>query len=129
LPYRFTSNPIGMEVLLVTSRDTKRWVLPKGNIVRGLSAPASAAHEAEEEAGILGAASPIAIGTYRYCKRRRNGTSSMVDVDVFPLAVTTELDEWEEQDERERRWFLLEDAAQAVDEPDLRDLIRHFQAK
>lgn len=114
--------------MLVTSRETKRWVLPKGNIVKGLSPHASAAHEAEEEAGIIGASCPTAVGSYRYRKRRRNGASLMVDVEVFPLAVTTELDEWEEQDERERRWFSLMDAAEAVDEAELRDIIRNFRA-
>ena len=115
-------------MLLVTSRETRRWVLPKGNPVHGLSLHASAAHEAEEEAGILGAACPTPIGSYRYRKRRRNGASLMVTVDVFPIAVTEQLDEWEEQDQRERRWFTLAEAADAVDEPDLKQLIRNFKA-
>ncbi|MEN3950912.1 DUF47 family protein [Iodidimonas sp. SYSU 1G8] len=113
---------------MVTSRETKRWVLPKGNLVTGLSDHASAAHEAEEEAGVRGAACPTPIGTYRYRKKRRNGASLMVDVAVFPIAVTNELDEWKEQDWRERRWFSLSAAADAVDEPDLKLLIRNFRA-
>ena len=114
--------------MLVTSRETKRWVLPKGNQISGLAPHASAAHEAEEEAGVIGAACPTSIGHYRYRKRRRNGASLMLDVEVFPIAVTTELDEWDEQDERERRWFTLAEAASAVDEPDLQQLIRNFKA-
>ncbi|MGE0665474.1 MAG: DUF47 family protein [Sphingomonadales bacterium] len=117
-----------MSVLLVTSMETKRWVLPKGNLVKGLSAHASAAHEAEEEAGVLGAACPTSIGTYRYRKKRGNGASLMVDVDVFPIAVTDELEEWKEMDQRERRWFSLIEAADAVDEPDLKGIIRGFRA-
>jgi predicted phosphate transport protein (TIGR00153 family) len=117
-----------VSVLLVTSIETKRWVLPKGNLVKGLSAHASAAHEAEEEAGVLGAACPTAIGTYRYRKKRANGASLLVDVDVFPIAVTDELEEWKERDRRERRWFSLVDAANAVDEPDLKGIIRNFNA-
>ena len=115
-------------MLLVTSRETKRWVLPKGNLVAGLSAHASAAHEALEEAGILGATCPTPIGSYRYRKTRRNGASLMIDVEVFPVAVTAELAEWEEDDQRERRWFPLADAADAVNEPDLKLLIRSFRA-
>ncbi|WP_346327399.1 DUF47 family protein [Iodidimonas sp. SYSU 1G8] len=130
LPYRTVGGALDapVNILLVTSRETKRWVLPKGNLVTGLSDHASAAHEAEEEAGVRGAACPTPIGTYRYRKKRRNGASLMVDVAVFPIAVTNELDEWKEQDWRERRWFSLSAAADAVDEPDLKLLIRNFRA-
>lgn len=115
-----------MRVLLVTSRQTRRWVIPKGNSAAGLTAHAAAALEAEEEAGIRGLVCPVPLGSYRYRKRRNNGASLMVDVDVFPLAVSAELASWKEQAERERRWFTLAEAADAVDEPDLGDLIRSF---
>ena len=130
MPYRTTSDAIDapVEIMLVTSRETKRWVLPKGNPIAGLSAHASAAHEAEEEAGIRGAACPTPIGQYSYRKKKRTGASLMLTVDVFPVLVTTELDDWEEMEERERRWFPLAEAAAAVDEPDLKQLILHFRA-
>jgi predicted phosphate transport protein (TIGR00153 family) len=112
--------------MLVTSRGTGRWVIPKGNVGPASSLHAAAAAEAEEEAGVCGALCPVPIGTYRYRKRRGSGASLMVDVDVFPLAVTQELDDWPERAERERRWFLLADAAEVVDEPDLRELIHSF---
>lgn len=114
--------------MLITSRETKRWVIPKGNIGSGLTAHRAAAEEAEEEAGIVGAVCPTPLGSFRYRKRRRNGAQLMVDVEVFPLAVTRELDDWKEKGQRERRWFNLHDAANAVEEPDLRDLIRSFGA-
>jgi uncharacterized protein Yka (UPF0111/DUF47 family) len=82
--------------------------------------------EAEEEAGVCGPVCPTPLGSYRYRKRRGSGASLMIDVDVFPLAVTRELPRWKEQSERERRWFTLSEAAAAVDEPDLRDLIGSF---
>lgn len=128
LPYRFggAGKDGPTEILLITSRGTGRWVIPKGNPLTGLSRHASAAIEAEEEAGVLGAVCPIAIGSYHYRKRRANGASVMLDVEVFPLAVTKELGEWKEQDERERRWFPFEDAAGVVDEPDLQALIKSF---
>jgi hypothetical protein len=84
--------------------------------------------EAEEEAGVRGPVCPTPIGSYRYRKRRNNGASLMVDVEVFPLSVTHELDDWKERDQRERHWFTLAEAANAVDEPDLRELIRSFAA-
>ena len=130
LPYR-TDGAGGyatVRVMLVTSRDSGRWVIPKGNIGSGRMLHAAAALEAEEEAGVCGAICPTPLGSYRYRKRRGNGASLMVDVDVFPLAVTHELDSWKEQGQRQRRWFALHDAAAAVDEPDLRNLIRTFAA-
>lgn len=128
LPYRTEGNAIDapVRVLLVTSRESGRWVIPKGNHTSGMSAHAAAALEAEEEAGVLGLVCPTPIGSYRYRKRRRSGASLMVDVDVFPLAVNEELDRWKEQGQRERRWFPLAEAAAAVEESDLRDLIRSF---
>ncbi|MEP6786129.1 MAG: DUF47 family protein [Sphingomonadales bacterium] len=128
LPYRLEpdTDGAGIKVLLVTSRGTGRWVIPKGNIDAGLSPHASAALEAQEEAGVRGALCPIPLGSYRYRKRRSSGASLMVDVEVFPLAVNDELPTWKEQAERERKWFTLSDAADAIDEPDLRDLIRSF---
>jgi 8-oxo-dGTP pyrophosphatase MutT (NUDIX family) len=128
LPYR-TSGPASdapVDILMVTSRETRRWVIPKGNVMRSVAPHHAAAIEAEEEAGVRGAVGPAPIGSYRYCKKRRGGASLMLNVDVFPLAVTEELDSWKEQGERERRWFSLEDAALAVEEEDLAALIRGF---
>lgn len=130
MPYRPVSPAPGapIEVLLVTSRETRRWVLPKGNLIKGLSLHAAAAREALEEAGVEGAVCPAPIGSYRYRKTLRTGAALFVDVDVFPFAVTDELDTWPEQHERERRWFSLNEAMNAVDEPDLRELMRGFNA-
>ncbi|CAN5408313.1 hypothetical protein BH10PSE15_BH10PSE15_01870 [soil metagenome] len=128
MPYRAVGNAIEapINILLVTSRQSKRWVIPKGNHPAGITAHNAAALEAMEEAGVIGLVCPTPLGSYRYRKRRGNGASLMIDVDVFPLAVNTELGAWKEQPQRERRWFSLADAANAVDEPDLRDLIRSF---
>jgi predicted phosphate transport protein (TIGR00153 family) len=113
--------------MLITTRGTKaRWVLPKGNLGPGATPHVSAAREAQEEAGVLGAVCPVPLGSYRYRKRQGSGASLMVDVDVFPLAITDELDAWKEQGERERRWFSLDEASAAVDEQDLGILIHTF---
>ncbi len=112
----------------MTSRQSRRWVIPKGNVGAGVAPHIAAAMEAEEEAGVRGLICPTPLGSYRYRKRRGSGASLMADVDVFPLAVTSELTDWKEKDERDRRWFTLAEAAGAVAEPDLRDLIRSFGA-
>lgn len=131
LPYRTRSPAVDapIDILLITSRETRRWVVPKGNPMKGTPPHSAAAIEAEEEAGVLGAACPTPLGSYRYRKRRNSGASVWTDVDVFPFAVTEELDTWNEQHQRERRWFSLAEAANAVDEPDLAALIRSFGAR
>ena len=130
LPYRARGAGIDapVSVLLVTSRETKRWVIPKGNRASATQPHAAAAIEAEEEAGVRGAVCPTPLGSFRYRKTRKTGASLMVDVDVYPLAVTQELESWKEASERQRRWFSLASAADAVEEPDLADLIRSFDA-
>ena len=130
LPYRNVGQGLDapVQILLVTSRETKRWVIPKGNFANTIVPHAAAAQEAEEEAGVRGAVCPTPLGSYRYRKRKGSGASLMADVEVFPLAVTQELKDWKEKGQRQRRWFSLSEAAKAVDEPDLRDLIRSFGA-
>jgi predicted phosphate transport protein (TIGR00153 family) len=117
-----------VQVLLVTSRESGRWVIPKGNFANTASPHFAAAQEAEEEAGVRGAVCPTPLGTYRYRKRKGSGAALMADVEVFPLAVSEELSDWKEKKQRQRRWFSLSDAANAVEEPDLRDLIRSFNS-
>ncbi|WP_253201529.1 DUF47 family protein [Sphingomonas quercus] len=128
MPYRFegaiSDSPI--QVLLITSRESGRWVIPKGNPLPGLAAHNAAAVEAEEEAGVQGLVCPTPLGSYRYRKRRKNGASLMIDVDVFPLAVHRELPSWKEQGQRKRRWVALAEAARMVEEADLSDLISSF---
>jgi uncharacterized protein Yka (UPF0111/DUF47 family)/8-oxo-dGTP pyrophosphatase MutT (NUDIX family) len=126
LPYA-TDPDGGMRILLITSRETRRWVIPKGNRIKGLTAHRAAEIEAYEEAGIHGIACPAPLGRYSYDKRRRKGGSREAMVDVFPLAVTGQLRHWPEQGERELRWFPVAEAAKAVDEPDLRSIIAAFR--
>ena len=116
-----------MRVLLITSRETKRWVVPKGNRIIGLSGHEAAAQEAFEEAGISGIACPAPIGSYRYAKRRKDGRNRTATVAVYPLAVVRQADAWPEQDQRDCAWFALPEAAGAVEEPDLGALIARFR--
>lgn len=112
-----------VRVLLVTSRETKRFVIPKGWPWPGVKDYKAAAEEAREEAGIKGKIGKKPIGTYTYDKRRPTGTVP-VRVKVFLLEVEKELDDWPEAKQRERTWFTMTKAAEAVAEPELAELIR-----
>ncbi len=126
LPYRMDPEG-GLQILLVTSRQTGRWVIPKGNPIAGLTPYDSAAREAYEEAGIEGEVAEAAIGAYRYRKRIRFGIPRLARVKVFPLRVTRELPQWPEAHQRRRQWFAGAAAASAVDETGLRRLILGFR--
>jgi predicted phosphate transport protein (TIGR00153 family) len=116
-----------MRVMLITSRETQRWVIPKGNPIKGLRAHEAAAQEAYEEAGVEGIPCPTVVGAYTYTKRRKTGVARSITVDVFPFSVTGQAEEWPEQDERTTAWFTLPNAAAAVDEPELKGIIARFR--
>lgn len=128
MPYRVPGDGLvtSVEILLVTSRGTGRWVMPKGNRGKREAAHLAAAREALEEAGVTGTVHPEPIGAYFYSKITRSGAAVRTQVRVFPLAVTAELPEWAESGERTRGWFSLHEAAQLVDEADLGSLILGF---
>jgi 8-oxo-dGTP pyrophosphatase MutT (NUDIX family) len=116
-------------VLLITSRGTRRWVLPKGWRKRKVAASEQAAREAYEEAGLIGEIGQRAIGHYRYDKWLRSGRAVSCRVDVFPLDVTDRLDNWPEKAEREAAWFTPAEAAARVDEPGLAEILRQVDGK
>jgi 8-oxo-dGTP pyrophosphatase MutT (NUDIX family) len=123
LPWRQAS---GLEILLITSRETRRWVIPKGWPIPGKSAAESAAQEAYEEAGIRGQMAAQAMGHYFYSKRQRGGAKKRFRVEVFAMEVTEVLGEWPEAHERARQWLSPEEAVALVEEPELAALIRTF---
>jgi 8-oxo-dGTP pyrophosphatase MutT (NUDIX family) len=126
LPYRLDHEG-RMEVMLITSRRTQRWVIPKGNPMKGMQAQESAACEAFEEAGLIGLAAPEAIGIFCYRKRRSSGAE--LKVTVFPMLVTDEAKDWPERQERERRWLDPKTASVLVHAPGLKKLILAFEPK
>lgn len=113
--------------MLITSRETKRWVIPKGNAIAGLKPHEAAAEEAFEEAGLTGIGCPAALGSFRYDKRLSRGGVRPTSVQVFPLAVVRQAEVWPELGERVCQWFSLSDAAEAVDEPELKTMITEFR--
>jgi len=117
----------GLEVLLITSLNSKRWILPKGWPEADLTPSQNAAREAFEEAGVTGKIAAHAIGHYHYLKEKREGTGMPVRVDVFALAVTKQLDDWPEKDMRTLAWMPLNEAIAKVSEPGVRQLLKNFQ--
>lgn len=115
-------------VLLITSRDTGRWVVPRGNPIPGLPPHLAAAQEAFEEAGVRGPVTSEQVGQYGYRKTRRSGRGVRARVTLFPLRVEEELADWPEAHQRTRRWFSPAEAADAVIEPELKALLVSFGA-
>jgi 8-oxo-dGTP pyrophosphatase MutT (NUDIX family) len=122
LPYRRGANGT-FEVMLVTSRETGRWVVPKGWPIRGLRPPDSAAREAMEEAGLAGRIGHRSIGFYHYEKRLADGSAVPCAVETFAFEVEKQFTSWPEQDQRHTQWFELRAAADAVHEPELSAMI------
>jgi 8-oxo-dGTP pyrophosphatase MutT (NUDIX family) len=109
-------------VLLVTSRDTGRWVIPKGWRWPGHSDSEASAREAWEEAGVTGTIGSKRIGRFKY-KKRLQRSEIAVTVDVYRLDVERAVRAWPEGHYRKRRWFRLSEAAELVDERDLKALL------
>lgn len=111
------------EVLMVTSRDTGRWVIPKGWPMAGKKDWDAAAIEAMEEAGVTGAVESDALGTYTYFKRQSRHFD-LIEVVVYRLKVKKQLSDWPERRERRARWFRPSLAAELVQEPGLSGILR-----
>ena len=114
--------------LLVTSRSTGRWVLPKGWTKGRIGPVETAVLEAFEEAGLKGEIRAESVGSYTYFKQMPDGSQVKCKVDVFPMHVERELDFWPEDTQRLRRWFFARDAARLVQESELSDLLKNLDA-
>ncbi|SMG24920.1 NUDIX hydrolase [Paracoccus sp. J56] len=117
------------EVLLVTSRGTRRWIVPKGWPMPGRSLADAARQEAWEEAGVKGRVDQTEIGRYRYDKDQDRGFAIPVEVRVFPLYVDKLERNFPEAHERTRRWFPPEDAARLVAETGLQQILHDLPFK
>jgi ADP-ribose pyrophosphatase YjhB (NUDIX family) len=121
IPFRVNASG-EIEVMLVTSRTTVRFIVPKGWPMKGKSGRRAATIEAQEEAGVLGKTQKEPAGAYSYWKRLAN-RFVRVDVIVYLLEVTEELANWPEAKRRQRAWLAPADAAMLIDEPDLSTLV------
>jgi len=127
LPWRQRSDG-SIELLLITSRSTGRWIIPKGRLMNGKSLAEAAAIEAFEEAGVKGPADERPIGSFDHLKQDRLLGPVPYRVVVHPLAVEQVLAQWPERGERQRRWFAPDEAAERVESAQLADLMRRFDA-
>ena len=126
LPYRFTENA-ALEVLLVTTRQTKRWIIPKGWPIKGLKPAKSAAREAFEEAGVRGKVGGKSLGAFAYDKLIDElGIRVICEVRVFPLLATRQSEVWPESEQRTIQWVEPTKAASLIKEPGLKKLVAAF---
>lgn len=116
----------GLRVLLITSRDTGRWVIPKGWPTRQHSEAWAAAREAYEEAGLRGEICERSVGHYVYPKRFRAGMSFPCLVRVYPLEARERVKIYPETGQRRVKWFSPAKAARKVREPELAQILRDF---
>jgi 8-oxo-dGTP pyrophosphatase MutT (NUDIX family) len=112
--------------MLVTSRETRRWIIPKGWPQKGKAPHHSAAREAYEEAGVVGAVGRRSVGSFAYKKRFNNGRVMACEVHVFPLKVKRQRKQWPERRQREVKWVSAKEAAKKVQEPKLSAIIRRL---
>lgn len=126
LPWR-RSKRGKLKILLITSRERGRWILPKGWPMKGKTPAQAAAQEAFEEAGVIGDPGPEAIGEYTYVKMLRDGSSADCSVILFGLHVHNMLINWPESTQRTRRWFTIAEAAETVSDGELGQVLRRMQ--
>lgn len=115
-----------VQVAMVTSRGTRRWVLPKGWPMDGATPAAAAAQEAYEEAGLQGKVLDVCLGIYSYTKGMGDGDDLPCVVAIFPLEVKKVLKSWPEDSQRTRKWFSTKKAASLVASPELKRILREF---
>lgn len=117
-----------VEILLITSNQTGRFIVPKGWPMKGKSGRKAAQIEAMQEAGVAGKALAEPLGAYRYWKRLADSFVP-VEVTVYLLPVAGFLPKWRESSRRQRAWLGRDDAATLIDEPDLAALVRSMDVE
>jgi 8-oxo-dGTP pyrophosphatase MutT (NUDIX family) len=127
LPYRFTAFA-ALEILIVTTRQSKRWIIPKGWPIKGLTLSKSAAREAFEEAGARGKIGSRPIGTFTYTYRKAEDEAAEADceVKVFPMLVKRQNASWPEFEQRVTQWADPEKAVSLIAEPELKSIVAKF---
>ena len=129
LCYRVKKKTGDVEVLLLTSRDTGRWVIPKGWPMNGRCSYEVAAREAFEEAGVRGTVENQTLGAYSYPKVLKNGLKVTCKVQVYALEVSEISKNFKEKGERKTEWVSCDEAVQRVHEPELRSLLLQFKRR
>ncbi|MBN9435095.1 MAG: NUDIX hydrolase [Bosea sp.] len=112
----------GLEVCLVTTRETRRWTIPKGWPMKSKTDRQAAAIEARQEGGLVGKVGKAPIGSFLYWKRR-TAQLDLVEVAVYEMRVKEQLPTWKEAGQRYVMWFPVEAAAELVEEPGLKSIL------
>ena len=112
--------------MLVSTLDSGRWVIPKGWPMKGLASHEAAAREAFEEAGLIGQIAESSAGKFHYFKRRKNGAVWLCSVEVFPMQVKEQRRTWPEKSQRKTKWFPVAQAAMAVSDAELSELLLNW---
>jgi 8-oxo-dGTP pyrophosphatase MutT (NUDIX family) len=125
IAYRILDGKV--QVLLMTSRDTGRWIIPRGNINGRSTPPEAAEKEAYEEAGVRGTiTSSIPLGFYTYVKQLGSGEAREAAVEVYLLRIREQLKKWPEKGERKLSWVSTKEAVDLVEEPGVIPLLRRL---
>ncbi len=125
--YRFDHGDL--RILLITTRETGRWIVPKGWPIDGLKPAKTAEWEAWEEAGVVGSCEAQSIGRYTYLKRRPSKGNVLCAVELFPVRVESLAESFPERTERRRKWFSPKKAAARVHQKDLARVLLDFHCK
>jgi predicted NUDIX family NTP pyrophosphohydrolase len=126
LPFRV--NDTDVEIMLITTRQKRRWSVPKGSRIKKKKPHRVAEVEAFEEAGLAGAASKRALGSFRHRKQRGKRKLNL-DVHLFPMKVRKQLKSWPEKGERDAIWLPAQEAARLAHKRQLGRLIARFRAR
>lgn len=129
LCFRYMESGREIEILVITSRDSGRWIVPKGWPMKGKEPHAAAAIEAWEEAGVRGKVRRAPIGRYTYLKELENGKVVSCVVDMFQMEVKEILNEFKEQGQRRLDWVSPDEAARRVREIELKSLLVNFRPR
>ncbi|WP_040674884.1 NUDIX hydrolase [Rhizobium grahamii] len=127
LCFRYRNGEPSIEILVVTSRDSGRWIIPKGWPIEGKAAHESAAIEAWEEAGVRGKVRKKPVGRYTYLKLLGDGDVAPCIVDIFQIEIRKESNDFKERGERTLEWVSPDEAARRVREVELKSLLVEFK--
>ena len=127
LPWRVSNG--SLQVLLVTTRNTRRWIVPKGWPIAHHAPSECAAREAFEEAGVEGNIGAEPLGAFTYEKQLKSGEMVTCSVEVFPLAVARQRRAWPEKRARQTDWCSIEEALSRIAEPELRRIVAKLMKK
>lgn len=124
----YMADPLDRRIVIVTSRRTGRWVFPKGSVDPGMTPAQAATQEAFEEAGLIGQAAEMPIGTFKTPKIRPPLIWT-VEVALYPMPIDVVLDDWQEIHQRERRFVTMDEARALLSQPEMIDLAEQFWAQ